>query len=185
MRRRLRKAGGPASALKHTHWKRGVVVCFRVAMLSLHTSPLALLGRTRDAGGMNVYVRELSRELGRGSMYVDIFTRRSDPSLPPIQHVSERTRLIHIPAGPAIPLPPSELYPYVDDFARRVARFAERSEHGYDMLHSHYSLSAAADLTLSREGAVPPVTMFPPLQRAQSQTYGGGLRNPHSATPAG
>ena len=62
MRRRLRKAGGPASALKHTHRKRGVVVCFRVAMLSLHTSPLALLGRTRDAGGMNVYVRELSRE---------------------------------------------------------------------------------------------------------------------------
>src|SRR5258706_403467 len=146
MRRRLRKAGGPASALKHSHWKRGVVVCFRVAMLSLHTSPLALLGRTRDAGGMNVYVRELSRELGRGSMYVDNFTRRSDPSLPPIQHVSERTRLIHIPAGPAIPLPPSELPPYVDDFARRVARFAERSEHGYDMLHSHYWLSGAATL---------------------------------------
>src|SRR5690349_23899710 len=60
-------------------------MCGRIAMLSLHTSPLADLGRTRDAGGMNVYVRELSRELGRGGMGVDIFTRRSDPTLPLIQ----------------------------------------------------------------------------------------------------
>jgi D-inositol-3-phosphate glycosyltransferase len=153
-------------------------------MLSLHTSPLALLGRTRDAGGMNVYVRELSRELGRGSMYVDIFTRRSDPSLPPIQHVSERTRLIHIPAGPATPLPPSELYPYVDDFARRVARFAERSEHGYDMLHSHYWLSGAAGLMLSREWDVPHVTMFHTVERLKSQQYGGASDSRQSAIRA-
>ncbi len=58
-------------------------MCFRVAMFSLHTSPLASLGRTRDAGGMNVYVRELARELGRSGIDVDIFTRRSDPNLPP------------------------------------------------------------------------------------------------------
>src|SRR6476620_10986385 len=65
----------------------------RVAMISLHTSPLAPLGRTRDAGGMNVYIRELARELGRSGVDVDIFTRRSDPNLPPIQQFAERVRL--------------------------------------------------------------------------------------------
>jgi D-inositol-3-phosphate glycosyltransferase len=147
-------------------------MCFRVAMISLHTSPLAPLGRTRDAGGMNVYVRELSRELGQGSMYVDIFTRRSDPALPMVQWINERVRLIHIPAGPPALLPPTALYPYVDEFARRVARFAERGEHGYDLIHSHYWLSAAAGMTLAREWDVPHVTMFHTVERLKGQQYG-------------
>src|SRR6516225_2172894 len=119
-------------------------MCFRVAMISLHTSPLAELGRTRDAGGMNVYIRELARELGRGSMYVDIFTRRSNPSLPPMEQLNDKVRLIYIPAGPEANLPPTELFPYVEDFTRRVLRFAARQEHGYDIIHSHYWLSAVA-----------------------------------------
>lgn len=53
----------------------------RVAMLSVHTSPLAGLGG-KEAGGMNVYVRELSRELGRRGIFVDIFTRSQDSSTP-------------------------------------------------------------------------------------------------------
>lgn len=147
-------------------------MCFRVAMLSLHTSPLAPLGRTRDAGGMNVYVRELSRELGHGTMYVDIFTRKSSPSLPFVQWINERVRLIHIPAGPPVPLPPTELHPYVDEFTRRVERFADRAEHGYDMIHSHYWLSAVAGLTLARDWDVPHVTMFHTVERLKGQQYG-------------
>lgn len=149
-------------------------MCGRIAMLSLHTSPLADLGRTRDAGGMNVYVRELSRELGRGGMSVDIFTRRSDPTLPLIQPLGDQVRLIAIPAGPAIPLPPGELFPYVDDFARHVARFAERSTYGYDLIHSHYWLSAAAGLVLARQWDAPHVTMFHTVERLKGQQYGGG-----------
>ena len=149
-------------------------MCFRVAMLSLHTSPLASLGRTPNAGGMNVYVRELSRELGRGGMYVDIFTRRADPSLPPIQQMSDRVRLIQIPAGPQTTLPPNALYPYVDEFTRRVLRFAERQDHGYDMIHSHYWLSAVAGQTLAREWDLPHVTMFHTVERLKGQQYGGG-----------
>lgn len=149
-------------------------MCFRVAMLSLHTSPLASLGRTPNAGGMNVYVRELSRELGRGGMYVDIFTRRADPSLPPIHQVTDRVRLIQIPAGPQATLPPTALYPFVDEFTRRVARFAERQEHGYDMVHSHYWLSAVAGQALSCEWDLPHVTMFHTVERLKGQQYGGG-----------
>ena len=94
--------------------KWSVRMCFRVAMFSLHTSPIAHLGRTRDAGGMNVYIRELSRELGRGGMYVDIFTPQGlIPILLLFQTISDRVRLITITAGPSEPLPPSALHPYV------------------------------------------------------------------------
>lgn len=147
-------------------------MCFRVAMFSLHTSPLASLGRTRDAGGMNVYVRELARELGRSGIYVDIFTRRSDPNLPPIQRFANRVRLIQIEAGPVAPLPPTELFPYISEFTCRVGHFAERADHPYDLLHTHYWLSAAAALPLARAWDVPHVTMFHTVERLKSQQYG-------------
>ncbi|MFI5273685.1 MAG: glycosyltransferase [Ktedonobacterales bacterium] len=141
-------------------------------MLSLHTSPLAALGRTRDAGGMNVYVRELARELGRGGMYIDIFTRRSDPSTPLVQWLSEQARLISIPAGPQLPLPPTELFPYVEEFTQRVLRFAERAAQGYDLVHSHYWLSGVAGMTLAARWDVPHVTMFHTVERLKAQQYG-------------
>ncbi|HEU0026343.1 MAG TPA: glycosyltransferase [Ktedonobacterales bacterium] len=147
-------------------------MCFRVAMFSLHTSPIAQLGRTRDAGGMNVYIRELSRELGRGGMYVDIFTRRSHPDTPAIQTLSERVRLITIAAGPPEPLAPSALHAYVAEFSRRVARFAAAQDHAYDMVHSHYWLSAAAAAPLARAWDVPHVTMFHTVERLKRQQQG-------------
>ena len=82
--------------------------------------PLARLGRTRDAGGMNVYVRELSRELGRSGIPVDVFTRGTNPSDPPVEPISDRVRLIRVHAGPIAPLPPGDLFPHVDEFVRRV-----------------------------------------------------------------
>jgi D-inositol-3-phosphate glycosyltransferase len=147
-------------------------MCFRVAMFSLHTSPIAQLGRTRDAGGMNVYIRELSRELGRGGMYVDIFTRRSHPDTPFIQAISDRVRLITITAGPTAPLPPSALHPYVTEFTLRVARFAAEQDHPYNMVHSHYWLSAAAAAPLARAWDLPHVTMFHTVERLKGQQYG-------------
>ena len=54
------------------------MISSRVAMLSMHTSPLDQPGRTRDAGGMNVYIRELARELSSYHRYIDIFTRQTD-----------------------------------------------------------------------------------------------------------
>jgi len=146
----------------------------RVAMISLHTSPLAQLGRTRDAGGMNVYVRELARRLGSDGMYVDIFTRCTDPSLPPIQWLNDQVRLIQIPAGPEQNLPPTDLYPYVEDFTRRVERFSRWQRQGYDVIHSHYWLSAVAGMSLARTWDVPHVTMFHTVERLKGMQYGHG-----------
>lgn len=152
-----------------------MLVDFRVAMISLHTSPLAFLGRTRDAGGMNVYVRELARELGRTHISVDIFTRQARADVAPIEQIAESVRLIHIPAGPAVALPPTELYPYVGEFTRRVAHVAEHSDHGYDLVHSHYWLSAVAGMSLAHDWDVPHVTMYHTVER---------LKGPQQGAPA-
>src|SRR5215212_1359832 len=114
----------------------------RVAMLSVHTCPLAVLGG-KKTGGMNVYVRELSAELGRHGIYVDVFTRSQDPCVPHINDnaLGPYARVIHVPAGPEAPIPTNEIYPYLPDFVERVLAFAEQSGLHYDVIHSHYWLS--------------------------------------------
>ena len=145
----------------------------RVAMLSMHTSPLAPLARTRDAGGMNVYVHELARELGRSGLAVDIFTRQIHPEIPLVQSIGERIRLIHIPAGPLELLPPTQLYPYVQTFTRRVAHFADQHQLTYDVIHSHYWLSAVAGMALARTWDTPHVTMYHTVELLKDQPDDG------------
>src|SRR5437762_3766808 len=71
----------------------------RIAVLSAHTSPLATLGG-RETGGMNVYVRELSRELGARGYVVDVFTRRASEADPDTQPFGPNARVVNISAGP-------------------------------------------------------------------------------------
>ena len=75
----------------------------RIAMLSYHTCPLATLGG-KDTGGMNVYVRELTRQLGQMGIHVDVFTRSQDDHVPHVLHeLGYGNRVVHIPAGPETP----------------------------------------------------------------------------------
>ena len=77
----------------------------RIAMLSFHTCPLATLGG-KDTGGMNVYVREITRQLGAMGIHVDVFTRSQDEHVPHVLHdLGYGNRVVHIPAGPEHPLP--------------------------------------------------------------------------------
>lgn len=88
----------------------------RIAMLSYHTCPLVTLGG-KDTGGMNVYVRDLSHQLGAEGIHVDVFTRSQDEHVPHILHeLGFGNRVIHIPAGPEIPLPKAEMNNYLDRF---------------------------------------------------------------------
>ena len=132
----------------------------RIAMLSVHTCPLATLGG-KDTGGMNVYVRELSRELGRRGIAVDVFTRSQDPHVPPIRWFGGNARAIHVPAGPEQPLDKKALWRYMPDFATQVRRIAAVDGLHYDLVHSHYWLSALVARDL-RDGGwdAPIVHMF-------------------------
>ncbi|HEY2428690.1 MAG TPA: glycosyltransferase, partial [Acidimicrobiales bacterium] len=76
----------------------------RLAVLSLHTSPLAQPG-SGDGGGMNVYVRQLAAGLARRGVQVDVHTRADDPSLPAVVAVEPGLRVHHIAAGPIGPVP--------------------------------------------------------------------------------
>ncbi len=132
----------------------------RVAMLSYHTCPLATLGG-KDTGGMNVYVRDLTRELGRMGVGVDVFTRSQDEHVPHVLHdLGHGNRVVHIPAGPERPLAKSDLPSHLPTFAAGVQRFARSKGLRYDLIHSHYWLSGLAALDLRDRWNVPVVQMF-------------------------
>ena len=114
---------------------------YSIAMLSVHTSPLDMPGRTRDAGGMNVYIHQLARELGQSQLSIDIFTRRTNENTPQIVLISPRVRVIHISAGPSTPIHKDELYRYLPAFAQQIEEFRTRTGKQYDILHSHYCLA--------------------------------------------
>lgn len=133
---------------------------YSVAMLSIHTSPLDTPGRTKDAGGMNVYMSELARELGQHQTTVDIFTRWTNDHQPRIVQLSPQVRVIHIKAGPLAPIPKDELHEYLPIFAQRIDEFRRSEAAQYDVLHSHYWLSGVAAMQLAQRWDIPHVTTF-------------------------
>ncbi|HEC21565.1 MAG TPA: glycosyltransferase family 1 protein [Chloroflexi bacterium] len=139
-------------------------------MLSVHTCPLATLGG-KKTGGMNVYVRELSRELSERGIRVDVFTRSQDPCVPHVNDsaLGEKARVIHIPTGPERPLPTAEVYPHLPRFVEGVQAFAREEGLHYDLLHSHYWLSGWAALELRKSWHVPVIQMFHTLGRMKNR----------------
>lgn len=134
----------------------------RIAMLSVHTCPLAMLGG-KKTGGMNVYVRDLSRALGRLGIQVDVFTRSQDDCVPYVNHdLGFGGRVIHIPAGPEKPIPVAEVEQYTDEFITGVLQFAQAEGIRYDLIHSHYWLSGLVAEGLRRVWGthIPIVQMF-------------------------
>lgn len=113
----------------------------RVAMLSVHTSPLEQPG-TGDAGGMNVYVVETATRMARRGTEVEIFTRATGSELPPVVELAPGVLVRHIPAGPFEGLSKNDLPGQLCAFAAGLMRTEARQEPGwYDLVHSHYWLS--------------------------------------------
>ena len=131
----------------------------RIAEISVHGCPLRPLG-SKDTGGMNVYVRQLSQELGRLGVEVDVFTRWHDPKEPELVEIGERARLIHIAAGEQVDVPKMNIYHCLPQFLCNIRRFMEREGIAYDLLHSHYWLSAWAAEQLKAEPRIPHVATF-------------------------
>ncbi len=131
-----------------------------VAMISYHTCPLATLGG-KDTGGMNVYVREVTRFLGQCGVHVDVFTRSQDEHVPHVLHdLGYGNRVVHIPAGPEVPMPKKELAAHLPEFADGIRRFAAEKGIRYDLIHSHYWMSGIAAESLKTEWGVPLVHMY-------------------------
>jgi len=131
----------------------------RIAMLSVHTCPLATLGG-KETGGMNVYVRDLSRELGRWDFLVDVFTRAQDPEIVGPRPLGENGRVIHIPTGPVAPYDKKLLYNHLPEFVEGVKRFVQEEGISYDVIHSHYWLSGLVAWELKKAWNLPVIQMF-------------------------
>ena len=140
-----------------------------IAMISYHTCPLAILGG-KNTGGMNVYVRELTRFLGREGVHVDVFTRSQDEHVPSVSHdLGYFNRVVHIPAGPETRLPKDHLNDYTKRFAEEIIEFAEKKNIQYDLIHAHYWLSGIAGGILKETWKVPMLQMFHTLGKMKQR----------------
>jgi D-inositol-3-phosphate glycosyltransferase len=147
----------------------------RLAVLSLHTSPLALPG-SGDGGGMNVYVRELSSALARAGVRCDVFTRAWSPDLPECVTVEPGFRVHHVPAGELAPMAKEALPSIVDEFTEGVlkrmvgAAGADVGESpAFDAVHANYWLSGLSGHVIKHELNVPLVSTFHTLDRVKAE----------------
>lgn len=116
-------------------------------LISVHGDPLAPTG-AEEAGGQNVYVREVARALAERGIQVDVFTRGRDVASPQVVEAAG-FRVIRLPAGPAGFIPRTELFPYLPEFVRGVDRWARREGRRYDVLHTNYWHSGWVGLQLA------------------------------------
>jgi D-inositol-3-phosphate glycosyltransferase len=145
----------------------------RLAVLSLHTSPLAQPG-TGDGGGMNVYVRELTSALARSDVACDVFTRAWSPDLPAVVDVEPGLRVHHVPAGPLEVLPKESLPAVVDEFTaavlERMATAPQSGELPYTSVHANYWLSGLSGHVIKHELNLPLVCTFHTLDRVKAES---------------
>jgi D-inositol-3-phosphate glycosyltransferase len=146
----------------------------RLAMVSLHTSPLDQPG-TGDAGGMNVYVVELAKRLARRGVEVDIFTRATSSALEPVVAAYDGVTVRHIHAGPFEGLTKHELPAQLCVFAREVLRTEAAQPVGhYDLVHSHYWLSGQVGALARDRWGVPLVHSMHTMAKVKNDALAAG-----------
>jgi D-inositol-3-phosphate glycosyltransferase len=149
----------------------------KIAMISMHASPLAQLGGDKS-GGMNLYIKEISLRLSKLGLQVDIFTRYELNDSSEIIEIGPGVRLVHIKAGPNKKILPAKLHRHVPAFIEGVKNFAIFENNKYDIIHSHYWLSGLIGASLSKEWNINHVTMFHTLSLAKEIALGKGSTVP-------
>jgi D-inositol-3-phosphate glycosyltransferase len=148
----------------------------RVATLSVHTSPLDQPG-AGDAGGMNVYIVEVSRRLAARGIAVDVFTRATSSDLPPVVEMSPGVTVRHVSAGPFEGLGKEELPAQLCAFTAAVLRAEAQHEPGYyDVVHSHYWLSGQVGWLARDRWSVPLIHTAHTLAKVKNEALAAGDR---------
>ncbi len=143
----------------------------RIALISEHASPLAVLGGV-DAGGQNVYVGQLARHLVQIGYDVDVFTRRDGEALPEVAEWVDGVRIVNVPAGPPEPIAKERLLPLMDDFAANVIGFCRRQPEPYDLVHANFWMSGLVACEVKRVLGIPFVITFHALGRVRRAHQG-------------
>ncbi|MCW2621074.1 MAG: hypothetical protein JWL64_676, partial [Frankiales bacterium] len=146
----------------------------RVAVLSVHTSPLEQPG-TGDAGGLNVYVQETSRRLAELGVEVEVFTRATRSDQPPVVEIAPGATVRHVAAGPYESLDKADLPAQLCGLTRGVLRAEAAREPGlYDVVHSHYWLSGQVGFLVAERWGVPLVHTAHTLAKVKNLALAGG-----------
>jgi len=146
----------------------------RVAVLSVHTSPLEQPG-TGDAGGMNVYITQTAMEMARRGIKVEVFTRATNSEQPPVAELAPGVLVRHLPAGPFEPLGRDELPAQLCAFTSGVLRTEAFHEPGYyDLIHSHYWLSGQVGWLARDRWGVPLVHTAHTLAKVKNAALADG-----------
>ncbi|GAA2484167.1 D-inositol-3-phosphate glycosyltransferase [Streptomyces gobitricini] len=146
----------------------------RVAMLSVHTSPLHQPG-TGDAGGMNVYIVELAKRLAAINIEVEIFTRATTGGLPPAVELAPGVLVRHVDAGPYEGLAKEELPAQLCAFTHGVMRaWAGHRPGYYDLVHSHYWLSGHVGWLAAERWGVPLVHAMHTMAKVKNASLAHG-----------
>ncbi|MDT0267560.1 D-inositol-3-phosphate glycosyltransferase [Streptomyces sp. DSM 44915] len=146
----------------------------RVAMFSVHTSPLHQPG-TGDAGGMNVYIVELARQLAALGTEVEIFTRATAAGLDPCVELAPGVLVRHIDAGPYEGLSKEELPAQLCAFTHGVTQvWAARAAGYFDLVHSHYWLSGHVGWLAAERWGVPLVHAMHTMAKVKNAALATG-----------
>ncbi|MEU5788992.1 glycosyltransferase [Micromonospora purpureochromogenes] len=149
----------------------------RIAMISEHASPLAVLGE-EDAGGQNTHVAELAAALVGEGHDVRVYTRRDAVDLPDVVDATAGYQVRHVPAGPAQRVPKDELLPYMGEFGRWMAE--QWGEQGWrpDVAHAHFWMSGLATLHAGRRTNTPVVLTYHALGAVKRRHQGARDTSP-------
>lgn len=121
----------------------------RIALISVHGDPAIEIGK-EEAGGQNVYVRQVGEALSRQGWQVDMFTRRSNATQPEIVQHTPYCRTIRLVAGPQEFIPRDELFGYLPEFVKQFQQFQIESGFQYPLIHTNYWLSSWVGMTLKK-----------------------------------
>src|SRR5215203_1355344 len=138
----------------------------RIAFISEHASPLAVLGGV-DSGGQNVYVAELAKYLAKIGYGVDVFTRWEDEKLPQVVNCSVNVRVIHIKAGPVKYVQKEDLLQYMPEFRQNILQFIEQEVLTYDLVHANFFMSALVAMELKESMQIPYVVTYHALGKVR------------------
>ena len=124
-----------------------------IALISVHGDPAAAIGG-EEAGGQNVYVRNIGEKLAALGWQVDMFTRKTDSDQPTIVQHSPYCRTIRIKAGPESFIPRDHLFSYMPEFLDSFLVWQDKERIIYPLIHTNYWLSAWIGLEIKKQSKI-------------------------------
>ena len=148
----------------------------KIALVSVHGDPRLQAGG-KDAGGMNIYIREVVEKLSNSSVEVDVFTRDHNRKNEIEGHFSD-INVNYIHAGDNS-LDKVGIFNHIDEFVEGVNDFKNKNNKSYDLIFAHYWLSGVASLRLKKLWNVPVVTTFHTIQEIKQEAFPFNHDDPH------